>query len=67
MTKFVLFSTLAQKGEAWITLPNGQYGILQSVQRENGGGSGFNVTITQYPPGCGYDGVTRTYYVRTID
>jgi hypothetical protein len=67
MTKFQLFMALTTKGAATISFPDhfGVTGILQSVQREDGSGSSFNVTILRVTPSG--RNVRETYYVRTID
>lgn len=60
MTKFQLFSLLAQKGTSSVQLNDGSVGILTSIEREDGSGSSFMVRVN-----C--QGVYRDFHVRTID
>lgn len=59
MTKFTLFSLLATDRSQVVTI-SGVRGILSAVQREDGSGSSFNVTL--WTP-HGY----KTVHVRTVD
>lgn len=60
MTKFHLFSLLAQQGTALLTLPDGRSAILLGIEREDGSGSSFNLQVV-------VDGRRESVYVRTID
>lgn len=59
MTKFQLFALLAHDGPRMVTV-GGVTGLLSSLEREDGSGRCFNVTIYTT------DGM-RTVFVRTID
>lgn len=63
MTKFQLFSALAgnSMGLTYVQI-DGDYGYIQSIQREDGSGRCFNVTFIQI-----HTGKTLTKFVRTID
>lgn len=45
MSQIELASLLFKSGVAYITLPNGTTGILQSVLRESGSGHSFMATV----------------------
>lgn len=57
-----LFRMMGENGPAYIALPTGERGILQSVEREDGSGRSFNVTITL--SNMGYRNNTVTKYIR---
>lgn len=61
MTKCQLFQALGGRGDASKVTIKGVSGWISSVQREDGSGSSFNVTL--------YINITtsKTVYVRTID
>lgn len=64
-TKLYLFAYLALDGSYEVELVDSQgkhhLGTVQSIQREDGSGSSFNVTMSKY-------GVTsETIHIRTID
>ncbi len=50
-TKWELFSLLAKPGEAEIDLPSFGKGILQSIEREDGSGASFTLTVKVYVKG----------------
>lgn len=59
MTKFQLFSLLVNQGIAYVSV-SGVNGHLVSVEREDGSGRSFILTILS-------DGVCRKVFLRTID
>jgi hypothetical protein len=62
MTKWQLFSAMGKRGmDAKITI-NGITGVISTIQREDGSGSSFNVTLHAQN-----GSETKTVYVRTID
>lgn len=61
-TKHQLFSLLATRGEADLLLPDKKVRILQSIEREDGSGSSFNLKVWNST-----DQKYETIYVRTID
>lgn len=60
-TKFQLFSLLGSKNTPVVTI-NGVTGVLNSIQREDGSGSSFNVRLV-----CTTTAQSKMVYVRTID
>jgi hypothetical protein len=65
MTKYQLIKLLfdSHGGQAnWFTASNGKryHGILQSIQREDGSGESFNLTVNS-------GGREFTFHVRTVD
>lgn len=62
ITKWQLFSMMTGNGEAQI---GNVFGIIHAIEREDGSGSSFNVTMTEYRNN-GLK-VVRKLYVRTID
>lgn len=60
LTKFQLFALLTTKGDAFVKLPDGRIGILQSVERESSSGASFNVRVR-------VGRQVETIYVRTVD
>jgi hypothetical protein len=65
-SKFQLFSALAEQGQSWINLPKFGRVILCSVEREDGSGHNFNLTI-RVPNADGLTFFHQTAFVRTID
>lgn len=63
VTKFQIMCWLFAHNqlEATIGLKDGRKGIVQSVEREDGSGYNFNITVS-FP-----NHTTETFYVRTID
>ena len=65
--KLRLFDILATDGTAYIAVEDAQgkvtRGILQSIQREDGSGRSFILTITPDHP----EAANVTVYVRTVD
>ena len=64
MTKWQLYNLLSQTEPLpgyFVASDGNQYlGILQSVQREDGSGSSFNLTIANQSG-------TATFHIRTVD
>ena len=60
MSKFNLFMLLVAPSSKPVTIA-GVMGYLESIEREDGSGSSFNVTLTLL------NGKRKTVYVRTID
>ncbi len=60
MTKYQLATLMFKVGTAYITL-KGISGILLSVEREDGSGSSFNVTIMED------DGTKVCIHIYTVD
>lgn len=60
-TKHQLFSLLGSKNTPVVTI-NGVTGVLNSIQREDGSGSSFNVRLV-----CTTTAQSKMVYVRTID
>jgi hypothetical protein len=71
MSKYELLTALFSKGPhaAWYESSNGKryFGTLESVQREDGGGSSFNVTIHTVGTASQVGGKYVTLHLRTID
>ena len=59
MTKYQLFAALVA-GQGSVLTVAGVTGLIQSVQREDGSGRSFNVTLL-------VNGKPVTKYVRTVD
>lgn len=71
MTKFQLFALLTSAGKADVIMPDGRRGVLSSIQRKDGWGRSFNLTIDL---GSYYSweqqqvvGNLKNLHVRTID
>lgn len=60
MTRWQLMSLLTTHGTATMTLPDGRTGCLNGIEREDGSGRSFNVTVN-------VNGRTVRVYVRTTD
>lgn len=69
MTKFQLFALLTSDGGKRVTLPDGNQGTLDSIQREDGSGRCFNLTVCMGYVLAGINRVPRyrTMFVRTSD
>ncbi len=64
MTKFQLFMAMATNGDAKLTI-KGVTGIVVSVEREDGSGSSFNVTM--HVRNKSGRSEQQRFYVKTID
>jgi hypothetical protein len=60
MTKWQLLSLLTTREVPYLTLPDNRQGVLDSVQREDGSGKSFNLTVK-------LRGEVVTVHVRTTD
>jgi hypothetical protein len=69
MTKFQLFALLTADKTPAVTMPDGRPGILQAIQREDGSGKSFNLTVNVGGAWVCGQMVTQyeTLHVRTID
>ncbi len=61
MTKFQLFSLLARSNNSQTVTVAGVTGLLQSIEREDGSGHNFNVTLSLA------DNTYTTVFVKTVD
>lgn len=75
MTKHQLFALMTSDGSPTIRLPNGRIGVVSSIEREDGSGRSFNLTVkVSKPPRIGNGGTlagwtqsSETIHVRMID
>jgi hypothetical protein len=67
VTKWILFRAMGSHAgdDSFITLPDGTKGYIVSVEREDGSGHCFNVTV-MFMEGEDF-GKRKTVFVRTID